>query len=106
MSETAERKKLFAGGPRPDDNVIDDEKQLTLIEHLDELRQRLIWAVATVGITTVVSFIFARPLFEILKRPAEVLGLGEFNPVYIEMTEMLGTYFKVSLFAGLILAMP
>ncbi len=91
--------------PKPDDNVIDDEKQLTIIEHLDELRQRLVWSVLAIGVGTAISFVFARPLFEILMRPARILGL-DFKPIFVEMTEMLGTYFKVALFGGLILAMP
>jgi len=77
------------------------DKRLTVLGHLVELRIRLIRGVIAVAITTIISFAFAPQIFEILKAPA-----GDFNPIFIEMTEMIGTYMRVSLFGGLILAMP
>ncbi len=76
-------------------------KKLTVLEHLRELRQRLIKSVIAVLITTVLSFIFAKQIFSILILPA-----GDINLIYIEMTEMIGTYMKVCLTGGIILAMP
>jgi sec-independent protein translocase protein TatC len=78
-----------------------DDKKLTVLEHISELRRRLIRSVIAVSITTVISFIFASEIFEILKSPA-----GEINLIYIEMTEMVGTYMKVSFASGIMLAMP
>ena len=78
-----------------------DDKKLTVLEHISELRRRLIRSVIAVSITTVISFIFASRIFEILKSPA-----GEINLIYIEMTEMVGTYMKVSFASGIMLAMP
>ena len=78
-----------------------DDKRLTVLEHISELRRRLIRSVIAVSVTTVISFIFASQIFEILKSPA-----GEINLIYIEMTEMVGTYMKVSLASGIMLAMP
>ncbi|MFC2051666.1 twin-arginine translocase subunit TatC, partial [Chloroflexota bacterium] len=43
----------------------------------------------------------APQIFEILKSPA-----GDFNPIFIELTEMIGTYMRLSLVSGIILAMP
>ena len=77
------------------------EKKLTILDHLVELRKRLIWSVIAVAITSLVSFIFARQIFDILISPA-----GNINLIYIEMTEMIGTYMKVCLASGLTLAMP
>ena len=78
-----------------------DDKKLTVLEHISELRRRLIRSVIAVSITTVISFMFASQIFEILKSPA-----GEINLIYIEMTEMIGTYMKVSFASGIMLAMP
>ncbi len=80
---------------------MDKDKRLTILEHLGELRQRLIKSVIAVLITTVLSFIFATQIFDILILPAEGINL-----IYIEMTEMISTYMKVSLTSGIILAMP
>ena len=75
--------------------------RLTFIGHLGELRQRLLKSLIAVAITTAVSFIFAEQIFNILISPA-----GDINLIFIEMTEMIGTYMKVSLASGIILAMP
>ena len=78
-----------------------DDRKLTVLGHLGELRQRLIKSVIAVAITTTISFVFARQIFNILILPAEGINL-----IFIEMTEMIGTYMKVSLASGIILAMP
>lgn len=78
-----------------------DEKRLTILEHISEFRHRLVRSVIVVVVTTVISFIFAPQIFEILKSPA-----GEINLIFIEMTEMISIYMKVSLAGGIVLAMP
>jgi len=78
-----------------------DDRKLTVLGHLKEFRQRLIKSVIAVLITTIVSFVFAKYIFYIL-----ILPTGGINLIYIEMTEMIGTYMKVSLVSGIILAMP
>jgi len=78
-----------------------DDRKLTVLEHVSEFRHRLVRSVIVVLVTTVISFIFAPQIFEILKSPA-----GGINLIYIEMTEMIGIYMKVSLAGGLMLAMP
>ena len=78
-----------------------DDKRLVVLEHISELRRRLIRSVIVVLVTTIASFVFTKQIFDILILPAEGINL-----VYIEMTEMIGTYMKVSLASGIILAMP
>jgi len=78
-----------------------NDKKLTFLGHLGELRQRLIRCVIAVVITSIISFVFFKPIFYYLILPA-----GDINLVYIEMTEMIGTIMKVCLTSGIILAMP
>ena len=78
-----------------------DDKKLTVLGHLKELRQRLIKSIIAILITTIISFVFARQIFNIL-----ILPTGDINLIYIEMTEMISTYMKVCLASGIILAMP
>ena len=75
--------------------------KLTVFGHLHELRSRLIKSVFAVAITTILAFIFADWILYFLILPA-----GSVNLIYVEMTEMLGTYMRVSLVAGIALAMP
>lgn len=73
----------------------------TLLDHLNELRQRLIICLIAVAVGIIISFIFADKLFQILIGPA-----GNINFIFIDVTEMLGTYMHVCLVAGIIVAMP
>jgi sec-independent protein translocase protein TatC len=75
---------------------------MPLMEHLKELRTRLIRAFIALFITTGISFAFAKQVFVILKAPiGEGASLQSLTP-----TETLGSYMKVALLCGVILAMP
>jgi sec-independent protein translocase protein TatC len=77
------------------------EEKLPINSHFAELRKRLLASFIAVVITTIVSFIFAQDIFDILKSRA-----ADINLIYIEMTEMIGTYFKVTFASGIALALP
>jgi len=79
-----------------------DDKKLSLIGHLAELRKCLIRSVIIVAITSIISFIFYQQIFDILISPApQGIRLQA-----IEMTEMLSSIMRVCLVSGIILAMP
>ena len=80
--------------------MVEDEK-LTIMGHLEDLRKRLMWSAIAVAIGTAISFVFAEDIIEILKSVAEGIKLQAIEP-----TEMIGTYFKLSLAGGLVLATP
>ncbi len=75
---------------------------MTLLEHLEELRSRLLKASVALLITTAISFIFADQLVEILTIP---IG-GREALEAIDVTENVGVFMRVSLISGLVLAMP
>ncbi len=97
-----------------------DEKRLTVLEHIRELRIRLTRSVIAVALTTGISFFFAGQIFDVLtykspfSRAASDMLVSKFHLlpapdvslVYIDMTEMLGIYMKVCLVAGIILTIP
>ena len=74
---------------------------MPLLEHLKELRTRLIRASIALAITTAISFIFAKQVLVFLIAP-----MGDTLPQAISPTETIVIYFKVALIGGLILAMP
>jgi len=80
-----------------------DDKTLSVLGHLKELRQRIIKILIVLLITSIISFVFADEIFHILTARTEGI---EGHLVFIEMTEMIGTYMKVCLASGLILTMP
>jgi sec-independent protein translocase protein TatC len=77
-------------------------EEATLVEHLDELRTRLIISLLAVAATFVVAFVFHEHLIEWLREPLpedkELITLG--------VTEPFTTSVKVSFYAALALALP
>jgi sec-independent protein translocase protein TatC len=85
-----------------------EDTQAPLIEHLTELRSRLIRAVIGLVIAAIVCFIFADKIFNILLWPYERAAgdVGELKLIYTAPQEYLFTQFKIALFGGLFLAFP
>jgi len=80
-------------------------KYMTIMEHLRELRYRLIVAGAALVVTTAASLAFAKPILEFLKEPAEDRS-SSFVLIFTEPMEGVVAYFRVALLAGLVAAMP
>jgi sec-independent protein translocase protein TatC len=78
-----------------------EERKLTIIEHLEELRDRLIKSIIALTITTLISFVFAKRFLQILIAP-----MGETPPVSPSPTTSIVVFTKVALISGLALAMP
>lgn len=74
--------------------------QMTLLEHLGEMRDRLVVAAIAVGIGAAISAIFTPQILELLISP-----YGQRLQI-ISPTEGIAVYFRVALTGGLILAMP
>ena len=72
------------------------------MQHLGELRSRLMVASLGVLVTTAVGFYFAKDIILLLEAPAH---LGKPLQI-ISPTEGFTTYMRVSLFTGIALAMP
>ena len=77
-----------------------DSSGLTILEHLDELRVRLVWAAAGLIVAVIISFAFTQILLDILIEP-----YGE-QLQTLSPTEGIQTYFRVALVAGITIAMP
>jgi sec-independent protein translocase protein TatC len=74
---------------------------MSLFEHLEELRERLIKSAFALMVTTLVSLLFSSQLIRIILVPA-----GGVRPVFLRPTEGVITYFRVALLAGVALALP
>lgn len=89
--------------PAPDTDQ--NEKYLTLVEHLKEIRYRVMMSAIGVVIGLMISAFFADSFIEFLKEPAEEKN-PDFQLQFIEPFENFVTYFRVSLLGGLVLGMP
>jgi sec-independent protein translocase protein TatC len=82
---------------------IDDTKQ-PLIEHLIELRRRLMWSLAALAVAFFICLYFARDIFAVLVQP--LLRAGQGRLIYTDVFEAFFVEVKVALFAALMLSFP
>ena len=78
-------------------------EEATLVEHLDELRQRLIFSLLALVATTTVAFLFHARLVRWLEAP---LPPERRHLLTLAPAEPFLTSFKISLYAGFLLALP
>ncbi len=80
----------------------------TLMTHLGELRRRLLWCFAALGIATLVSYIYVEDIYSFLVRPlAHAMGPHDTQRlIYTSLGEAFLAYMKVALFAGLFVTFP
>jgi len=76
--------------------------EMPFLEHIEELRRRLLIILVALGISTVIGSIFTEQIINMLSQP--VGGLG--NLQSIEVTENVGVFMRVALTTGVLLAMP
>jgi sec-independent protein translocase protein TatC len=73
----------------------------TFIDHLEELRKRLLYSIVCAGVLSAVGFFFSRPILNFLIRTMPVKVAYFFSPAEAFMAQI-----KVALFAGLFLSFP
>jgi len=81
-----------------------DSSRAPLIDHLIELRRRLIWSFAALGSAFFVCLYFAKPIFAFLVQP--LLRAGQGKLVYTQLFEAFFVEVKVAFFAAIMLAFP
>lgn len=84
---------------------------MTVVEHLGELRTRLIWSLAAFLVLSVVAFVFYDPIFDFIIRPlcslpAEKLGPQGCKLIQTTPLEGFQVRLKLTAMVGLILASP
>jgi sec-independent protein translocase protein TatC len=81
-----------------------DASRAPLLDHLIELRRRLLWCALSVALAFGVCFYFARPIFAILVRPLVAAGQGKI--IYTQVFEAFFVEIKVAFFAALMVSFP
>jgi sec-independent protein translocase protein TatC len=81
-----------------------DDTKAPLLEHLIELRKRLLWSVAVLALLFAICLYFARPIFAFLVQP--LLRAGEGKLIYTDIFEAFFVEVKVAIFAALMLGFP
>ena len=94
--------------PVTDDKDV-DEYRMPLLEHLVELRQRLLYSAVGFVILFFACYYFAPQIYEFLARPlAHILAEkgGERRMIFTALHEAFFTYVKVAFFAAMFLSFP
>ena len=79
-----------------------------LIDHLIELRRRIVYALLAFVLSFIVCFAFSKPIYGFLTEPLAhaMAGMPNRHLIYTAVYETFFTYMKVGLFAGLCLSFP
>ncbi len=87
--------------PKTDEPYEDVFEEMTLAEHLDELRSRIVKTCMGIGAAFIVGLILASPALDLVRNTAHVERF-DVN----EATEPIINYFKIALYIAISIAMP
>ena len=94
--------------PTEDDEAAIEATKAPLMDHLIELRRRLIWSIAVFLLCFFVCFWFAKPIYGFLTHPLYEALKSEpgRHMIATGLTETFFVYVKVGMFSGLCVAFP
>jgi sec-independent protein translocase protein TatC len=81
-----------------------DESKAPLLDHLIELRRRLLWCVVALLGGFFICLYFAKPIFAVLVQP--LLAAGQGKLIYTDIFEAFFVEVKVAFFAALMISFP
>ena len=91
--------------PKPEAESDDlDASRAPLLDHLIELRRRLIWSFLTLGIAFAICFYFAEDIFTVLVQP--LLAAGQNRLIFTNVFEAFFSQVKVAFFAAGMVSFP
>ena len=91
----------------PDEEASDSGSgRMSFLDHLDELRKRLVISIVSLIVGILLMFGFIDPIFEFIMRPLQEMLPNDGTLVFTEPTEAFFLYIKVAALAGLIVATP
>jgi sec-independent protein translocase protein TatC len=85
-----------------------EEGRMPLLDHLVELRNRLMWSIGAIMVAFLICYQFKERIYGFLVHPLAVIFEGQTGRhlIYTGLTEAFFTYVKVSFWAALCLAFP
>jgi sec-independent protein translocase protein TatC len=89
-----------------DDTAEESGGKMSFLDHLDELRRRIIWALAWVLIGFAIACVFYQQLFNFVIEPMKTMLPKGQTLIYTEPTEALMLYVKIAIIAGILIASP
>ena len=98
--------KKSASSASDDDDWEDDDSEseqgkMSFLDHLDELRRRIIYSLAALLIGLVISLFFITPIFQFIFQPMQALLPAGQTLIYTDPSEAFFLQIKIALMAGL-----
>lgn len=94
-------------GKSKDKAVVQDDGQMALVDHLSELRSRLIKCVSAIIVGAIVVYIFNKPLFEFLSEPyCDIRPEDDCSFLVTDPLGAFNTVLTLAGYGGLIIAIP
>ncbi|KAF5764153.1 putative sec-independent periplasmic protein translocase TatC [Helianthus annuus] len=87
----------------PDKELLPEDKEMTIFDHLEELRERIFVSVLAVGAAILGCFVYSKDLIMILEAPVRTQGV---RFLQLAPGEFFFTTIKVSGYCGLLLGSP
>ena len=79
--------------------------KMSFLEHLEELRQRLVRSAVALCVSTAICWTFHERMFAFMTAPLRAAGFKD-SFIYTGMAEAFMLYLKISFFLGIFLALP
>jgi sec-independent protein translocase protein TatC len=83
----------------------DELRRMSLLEHLEELRKRIVWAVLAIAIAFIPCWAYYRKIFQFLVAPLHRID-PTMKLAYLALTDPFILYFKMAAFTALFIASP
>jgi sec-independent protein translocase protein TatC len=80
----------------------DFDDRMTLVDHLDELRNRIVWSIVFLVVASSICFIFNDQLLEIANKPLP----GDRVPITFGITEPFFQTTKLAIYGGILISLP
>jgi sec-independent protein translocase protein TatC len=95
----------FGTAPEPEEEPL-LEGQMSFLEHLDELRKRIVRSCLAVAVGIGLTFVFIQPIFNFIFEPTRRALPAGVKLIYTQPGEAFSLYVTVALIAGVVVAAP
>jgi sec-independent protein translocase protein TatC len=80
--------------------------KMSFLEHLDELRKRLIYSLISLGVGVAIACLFIERIYNFVMRPMQAMLPPGSHLIYTEGPEAFMLYIRIAIIAGLVIGAP
>src|SRR5262245_17310109 len=92
--------------PPDDDENEESGGKMSFLEHLDELRKRIVNSAIAIGISVVIGFAWINQIFDFILAPTRKALPPGVKLIYTEPGEAFSLYVTIALIMGVVIAAP